>query len=256
VPEKDDKRYKVLAVRISAVRPAVVSARVLEMVKTKTRAYINVCTVHTMLECVDDPHLAEIVNQSTMAVPDGMPLVWLGRKAVPDANVQRCYGPDLMLALCEAGVSAGVKHCFYGGTPEVLQKLQDNLGKRFPGIKIVEAIAPPFRELTPEESKDVAEQINGAEPDIVWVGLGTPKQDLWMGQMREKLDAPVLIAVGAAFTFHAGLLAQAPRWVQRAGLEWLFRLCKEPRRLWKRYILGNPRFLWLLVRQHLKERGT
>ncbi len=250
--EKDFKHYKVLAARISAVRPAVVTARVLEMVKTQTRGFIHVCTVHTMLECVDDPVLAAIVNQSTMAVPDGMPLVWLGRKAFPEEEVQRCYGPDLMLAICEAGVSTGLKHCFYGGTPEVLEKLQNNLEERFPGIKIVESIAPPFRELTSEERKNAAERINAAKADIVWVGLGTPKQDVWMGQMREKLDAPVLIAVGAAFNFHAGLLAQAPRLMQRAGLEWLFRLCKEPRRLWKRYVIGNPRFLWLLLKQRCK----
>ncbi len=249
MPKKDYKRYRVLAARISAVCPTVVSACVLEMVKTKTRGYINVCTVHTMLECVDDPRLAEVVNQSSMAVPDGMPLVWLGRKAFPDMNVQRCYGPGLMLEICEAGVPAGLKHCFYGGTPEVLHKLQDNLEKRFPSIKVVEAIAPPFRKLTSEESRDVAARINAAEPDIVWVGLGTPKQDLWMGQMREKLEAPVLIAVGAAFNFHAGMLSQAPKWMQRMGLEWLFRLCKEPRRLWRRYLLGNPRFLWLLLKQ-------
>ena len=250
--QHDHMRYKVLAAMISAVRPAVVIDQVLEMVRSGLRGSIHVCTVHTMLECVDNSRLAAIVNQSTLAVPDGMPLVWLGRKAFPQANVQRCYGPDLMLSICEAGIANGVKHCFYGGTSEVLAKLEDNLKTRFPDIRIVASIAPPFRELTPEEQQSVETRINAAAPDIVWVGLGTPKQDLWMGQMREKLDAPVLIAVGAAFNFHAGVVPQAPRWMQRTGLEWFYRLCKEPRRLWKRYLLGNPRFLWLLCKQRLR----
>ena len=246
---KGNKRFQVLAVNVSAVAPDDVVDNVKDMVRMRGRGCVHFCTVHTILECVDNVRMAAIVNDSTMAVPDGMPLVWLGRRAYPAAGVQRCYGPDLMLAICEAGIAMGMRHCFYGGTPDVLQKLHDNLEARFPGIKIVEAIAPPFRELTPEEHQDVEAKINKAQPDIVWVGLGTPKQDLWMGQMRERLDASVLIAVGAAFNFHAGLLAQAPRWMQRAGLEWLFRLCKEPRRLWKRYLLGNPRFLWLLMKQ-------
>ena len=192
--------------------------------------------------------MADIVNRSTMAVPDGMPLVWLGRRALLHGDVQRCYGPDLMLAICEAGLDSEWKHCLYGATTEVLEKLRQQFEARFPRIKIVESIAPPFRPLTEAEQADVVERINAALPDIVWVGLGTPKQDLWMGEFRDKLTAPVLIAVGAAFNFHAGRVAQAPHWMQRAGLEWLFRLYKEPRRLWKRYVLGNPRFLWLLAK--------
>lgn len=245
----ESQRFKVLAAMIHAVNPAIVLDQVLEMIAANAHGTIHVCTVHTMLECVDAPQLADIVNRGTLAVPDGMPLVWLGRRAFPSSNVQRCYGPDLMLTICEAGVATGVKHCLYGGTPEVLQQLQDNLEACFPGIRIVEAIAPPFRALTAEEERDMAKRIDAAEADIVWVGLGTPKQDLWLGQMRQKLDAPVLIAVGAAFDFHAGVIPQAPRWMQRAGLEWFFRLCKEPRRLWKRYLIGNPRFLWLLFKQ-------
>ncbi len=241
-------RFPVLAASISATRPPAVVKRVLEMVARRERGYINVCTVHTMLECLDDPAMAAIVNGGTLAVPDGMPLVWLGRREFPEAGVERCYGPDLMLAVCEAGLSTGLRHCLYGGAPDVLELLEQNLKAKFPGLDVVERISPPFRDLTAEEKQQMADRINAARTDVVWVGLGTPKQDLWMGEFRGKLEAPVLIAVGAAFNFHAGRLVQAPPWMQRAGLEWLYRLLREPRRLWRRYLLGNPRFLWLLFR--------
>lgn len=249
VDDRAVPRFRVLAVGISAVGPARVVERVLQMVQDRERGYVNVCTVHTMLECVDDPVMAASVNGGTLAVPDGMPLVWLGRQAFPAANVQRCYGPDLMLAICEAGLGAGLRHCLYGGAPDVLEALERNLKTRFPGLQVVERISPPFRALTGGEKDAMAARINRAAPDVVWVGLGTPKQDLWMGEFRGNLEAPVLIAVGAAFNFHAGRLDQAPRWMQRGGLEWFYRLCKEPRRLWRRYLIGNPRFLWLLWRQ-------
>lgn len=224
------------------------------MIQRREKGYINVCTVHTMLECADNPEMARIVNASTLAVPDGMPLVWLGQRFAGRAAVDRCYGPDLMLDICAAGISTGMRHCLYGATPEVLEALQQKLKARFPGIVIEDAIAPPFRDLSEAERGTVAERINAARPDVVWVGLGTPKQDLWMGAFRPLLEAPVLIAVGAAFDFHAGFVAQAPRWMMRCGLEWAFRLVTEPRRLWRRYVLGNPRFLWLLLRQRLRER--
>jgi len=251
VQAKTEPRFSVLAANISAVQSTAVVERVQEMVVARERGYVNVCTVHTMLECVDDPRMAAIVNDSTMAVPDGMPLVWLGRRAFPEADVQRCYGPDLMLAVCEAGLATGMRHCLYGGAPDVLELLEQNLKATFPGLHVVERISPPFRDMTKSEKQYIANRINAARPDVVWVGLGTPKQDLWMGEFRGKLEAPVLIAVGAAFNFHAGRLAQAPPWMQRAGLEWLYRLLREPRRLWRRYLIGNQRFIWLLLRHRL-----
>jgi len=249
--QSESLRFPVLAVGISAVHPGAVVERVLAMVAARERGYINVCTVHTMLECVDDRRMAAIINDSTMAVPDGMPLVWLGRRAFPGAGVRRCYGPDLMLAVCEAGLQTGMRHCLYGGAPDVLELLEQNLKAKFPGLDVVERISPPFRDMTKSEKQYIANRINAARPDVVWVGLGTPKQDLWMGEFRGKLEAPVLIAVGAAFNFHAGRLAQAPPWMQRAGLEWLYRLLREPRRLWRRYLIGNQRFIWLLLRHRL-----
>lgn len=244
-----DKRFPVLETLISATHPQHVCEHVESMISNRRKAYINVCTVHTVLEAHDQPSLAAIINKASLAVPDGMPLVWLGQRAFPEAGVQRCYGPDLMLSLCEAGVPKGWRHCLYGASESVINRLEEKLTQRFPGIQIVERIAPPFRPLTERERQTTIARINQAAPDIVWVGLGTPKQDQWIGDFREPLEAPVLIAVGAAFDFHAGQLVQAPKWMQRCGLEWLFRLIMEPRRLWRRYLIGNPRFLWLLWRK-------
>jgi N-acetylglucosaminyldiphosphoundecaprenol N-acetyl-beta-D-mannosaminyltransferase len=246
-------RFKVVTANISAITRRECVETVLRMAERREKGYVNVCTVHTILECADSLQMAESVNGSTLSVPDGMPLVWLGRRHAGRGNVDRCYGPDLMLEVCEAGVASGMRHLLYGATEEVLARLQQNLRARFPSIIIVDAISPPFRELTAVEQGEMAARINAAHADVVWVGLGTPKQDLWLGVFRPLLDAPVLIAVGAAFDFHAGRVAQAPRWMMRCGLEWTFRLLKEPRRLWRRYILGNPRFIGLLFLQCCKE---
>jgi N-acetylglucosaminyldiphosphoundecaprenol N-acetyl-beta-D-mannosaminyltransferase len=188
-----------------------------------------VCTTHTVLECHDAPDLAAIVNQAGMATPDGMPLVWLGR--LRGHPVERVYGPDLMLAVCERGQARGYRHFFYGGAEGVAETLAARLRARFPRLLVAGSYCPPFRPLTAAEEREVAAQINASGADIVWVGLGTPKQDYWVARFRPLLTAPVLIAVGAAFDFHAGRVRQAPRWMQRAGLEWLFRLTQDPRRL-------------------------
>jgi N-acetylglucosaminyldiphosphoundecaprenol N-acetyl-beta-D-mannosaminyltransferase len=176
-----------------------------------------------------------------------MPLVWLSRRQSQGA-VSRVYGPDLMLALCQLSVERGYSHYFTS------LLLSSKLQTRFPGLKVAGAYSPPFHPLTAAEDAQIVAQINQAAPDIVWVGLGTPKQDLWMAAHREQLSAPVLIGVGAAFDFHAGRVRQAPRWMQQAGLEWFFRLCQEPKRLWYRYLVYNPLFILLVVRQLLRLR--
>ena len=248
-PEQIPDRFTVLATGINAVTPAAAIRVIGNWIARREKHYVNVCNSATVMQCYDRPDLAEIVNRSGLAVPDGMPLVWLGRwRRLP---VARVYGPDLLLALCDIGQAAGYRHFLYGSTEPVLSDLQDRLRARFPPIAIAGAYSPPFRDLTPAEEEEVVALINGARPDIVWVGLGTPKQDYWVGRFRPRLDAPVLIAVGAAFPFHAGRVPQAPRWMMRCGLEWLFRLCAEPRRLWRRYLVGNPRFAGLVVRQFL-----
>lgn len=242
-------RFPVVDVRISALTFDLALETIGSWIAGREHHYINVCTTHTVLECHDSPDMARIVNGSGMATPDGMPLVWLGR--LRGHRVERVYGPDLMLALCEQGQARGYRHYFYGGAEGVPEQLATRLQSRFPDMIVTGTYSPPFRALTAVEEREVVTMINAARPDIVWVGLGTPKQDRWVERFRPLLEAPVLIAVGAAFDFHAGRVRQAPRWMQRSGLEWLFRLIQDPRRLWKRYVLGNPRFVFLVARQLL-----
>lgn len=246
---KSSEKFPVLAALIDAVNPGRAVEIISGWIRTGRREYVNVCTAHTTLECFRSAELARIVNGAGLAVPDGMPLVWLGK--LRGRRVDRVYGPDLMLALCEAGLPHGYRHFLYGSTPAVLEQLEKNLRERYPNVILAGSYSPPFRDLSPDETKDVARMINDAKPDVVWVGLGTPKQDRWVAEFRDRLAAPVLVAIGAAFDFHAGTLKQAPRWMMRCGLEWLYRLAREPRRLWRRYILGNPAFVCLALWQLL-----
>jgi N-acetylglucosaminyldiphosphoundecaprenol N-acetyl-beta-D-mannosaminyltransferase len=183
-----------------------------------------------------------IQNAAGLVTPDGMPLVWL-LKLAGFKHAERVYGPDLMLAVFGADRMRGCRHFLYGTTDATLASLREALGRRFPQVRIVGSIAPPFRPLSPAEDDAYVERINGGSPDIVWVGLGAPKQEQWMAEHRNRLTAPVLIGVGAAFDIHAGVLRQAPRFFQRSGLEWAFRLYMEPRRLWRRYLRNNPQFI-------------
>jgi N-acetylglucosaminyldiphosphoundecaprenol N-acetyl-beta-D-mannosaminyltransferase len=219
-------------------------------VKTRRKMRAVFCTAHMITEAQDNAELKSSVNGSDIVATDGMPLVWISRLKGAK-SIDRVYGPDAMLAFAESGISSGWRHFFYGGTPESSRGLQERLRRKYPDIVIAGAYAPPFRALTTEEKQDVIETINGARPDLVWVGLGMPKQELWAAEFQPFLDAPVILAVGAAFDFHAGVVKQAPYWIQRSGTEWLFRLMQEPRRLWRRYLLGNSRFLWLLTREYV-----
>lgn len=212
--------------------------------------YVCVTGVHGVMESQRDERLRQIHNAAGLVTPDGMPLVFLSRLRGFD-HVGRVYGPDLMLALCERSVSKSYRHFLYGGTSRVTGLLAARLRTRFPDLQIVGSYSPPFRTLSDEEDAQITDTINDARPDVVWVGLGTPKQELWMASHFGRLATPVLIGVGAAFDFHAGVKPQAPRWLQRSGLEWLFRLAIEPRRLWRRYLSNNPRFLGLVLAQAL-----
>lgn len=238
----------ILGIGISAVNLHQAVATIERWIAGGERQYVNVCTVHTVMECQSDARLRHIVNHSGLSTPDGMPLVWLnwlnGQR-----HVDRVYGPDLMLALCERSQITGARHFFYGGAPGVADLLARTLGDRYPGLTIAGVHSPPFRAADAKEDPDVLDQINASRADIVWVGLGTPKQDYWVSRHRPLLTAPVLIAVGAAFDFHAGLLRQAPTWMQRSGLEWLFRLMQEPKRLAYRYLVYNPLFVWRVALQ-------
>jgi len=244
------QRLNVLGVGVSAINTDLALATIDEWIHTGERQYVCVTGVHGVMESQRDPNVKHIHNQAGLVTPDGMPLVWLSRlKGL--SHVERVYGPDFMLAFCEHSVAKGYRHFLYGGGDKVAGKLQRALETRFPGIKIVGTHTPPFRNLTPEEDVEVVEIINQAEPDVVWVGLSTPKQERWMAEHRRNLTAPALIGVGAAFDFNAGLKHQSPRWIQRIGLEWLYRLITEPRRLWKRYLINNPLFILLLITQAL-----
>jgi N-acetylglucosaminyldiphosphoundecaprenol N-acetyl-beta-D-mannosaminyltransferase len=203
---------------------------------------VHPCTVHTVMESQRDLTLRAIINQADLAVPDGMPLVWFSRFQ-GQKEVTRVYGPDLMLAICEHSVVRGYRHFFYGGTPGIAEKLATTLQQRYPGLQVAGTHTPPFRPVGTIEKASVITAINALQPDILWVGLGTPKQDYWLAQHRPLLTAPVLVAVGAAFDMFSGNIPQAPPWMQRSGLEWLFRLYQEPRRLAYRYLVYNPLFM-------------
>jgi N-acetylglucosaminyldiphosphoundecaprenol N-acetyl-beta-D-mannosaminyltransferase len=205
------------------------------------------------VEAADDPTLrAVFAAPDSLASPDGMPLVWVGR--LLGRSVQRVCGPDLMPALIDRSRAAGGRHFFYGGAPGVAERLASRMAEAYPGLDVVGTHSPPFRTLTPEEDLAEVALINEARPDFVWIGLGAPKQDLWAARQRPHLDAAVLLAVGAAFDFHSGGLRRAPAWMQARGLEWLYRLYAEPRRLARRYLVTNTRFLWLLGKEWLGRR--
>ncbi len=215
-----------------------------------SREYVCVAATHTVMACAEDRALHDAVLASSLTVPDGQPLVWALRAfghPLPD----RVYGPELMARTCEHAVATGARMFLYGGRNQgALVQLTLNLRRRYPGLRIVGGHAPVFRPLTDAEEDEIAALINRSGADIVWVGLGVPRQEKWMQRIRPKLDAPVLVGVGAAFDFHAGLVPQAPEWLQRLGMEWAFRLSKEPRRLWRRYARYNPRFVVGVARQY------
>ena len=244
-------RVNILGVGISAINLQQAVQAIDAWIASRTAQYVNVCAVHTVMECQRDARLRRIVNGSGLATPDGMPLVWLSALH-GHGQVSRVYGPDLMLAVCARAQETGSRHFFYGGAPGVADRLVRNLTARYPRLAVAGTYSPPYRPPDTEEDREMLDRINAAAPDVVWVGLGTPKQDYWVARHRPLLDAPVLIAIGAAFDFHAGLLAQAPRWIQRSGLEWLFRLAHEPRRLAFRYLVYNP---WFVLKVALQFAG-
>ena len=247
------QRFDILNVKMSAINMFQACRFIQDLIERNKKSYVCVCPVSTIMECVGNPEIMNIVNNADLVTPDGMPLVWIA-KAKGLKNIGRVYGPDLMLALCELSSHRGYRNYFYGSTMEVLEKLSSKLKQRFPSLQICGMYAPPFRPLTKEEDNQILEDINSTSPDIVWVGLGSPKQDIWIFEHRDKLNAGVSLAVGAAFDFLSGMKPQAPRWMQRTGLEWLFRLCSEPKRLWKRYLIGNTMFIYLLFKESIKKR--
>jgi N-acetylglucosaminyldiphosphoundecaprenol N-acetyl-beta-D-mannosaminyltransferase len=247
-PASDLSRVNILGVGVSAVNMQQALDQIDAWIRSGERHYVCVCPVHSIMECRRSPEVRRIFNSAGMVTPDGMPVVWIARHS-GHPQVSRVYGPDLLLAELERSAKAGHRHFFYGGGPGVAQRLADRMRERFPGVEIVGVHEPPFAPLDQLATPATAELIDAVRPDVVWVGMSSPKQDMWMARMRPLLEAPVLIAVGAAFDFHSGAVSQAPLWMQRSGLEWLHRLATDPRRLWRRYLVDNPWFLWELALQ-------
>jgi N-acetylglucosaminyldiphosphoundecaprenol N-acetyl-beta-D-mannosaminyltransferase len=226
------------------------------LIATGAHGYVTAAAVNLVMSAREDPQTRAAVLGATLAVPDGQPLVWALR-ALGHKRATRVYGPDLMARFCARAAVEGTPIYLYGGrTPEALELLEARLRERFPGLRIAGGYSPPFRALSAEEEQNVVSAIDASGAQVVWVGTGQPKQEKWMLAMRPRLSAPLLVGVGAAFDFHAGLVSQAPKWMQRNGLEWIYRLAREPRRLWRRYARYNPLFVAGFLRQyarHLRE---
>lgn len=246
---------KILGVDINALTMNRAVATIERWIENDERHYVCICTVNNIVAAQDDPAYRALLNAAGMRTPDGMPLVWLSRHA-GHRHVTRVYGPDLMLEVCARSAVTGHRHFFYGGGPGVADDLVANLKGRFPGLNIAGRHTPPMLPLGALEHPETIDAINASGADIVWVGLGSPKQDWWVANHRSLLHAPVLIAVGAAFDFHSGRVRQAPKWMQRNGLEWLFRLSQDPKRLWKRYLVTNSRFITRLTLRLMFSQGA
>lgn len=241
-------RVNILGVGVCAITLQQALDQMACWIDERQRTYLVVAPVHAVMVAQSSPDYRDLVNRSGLVAADGMPLVMLGRWfGHPEAG--RVYGPDVMLGFSALSAARGYTQYYYGGAEGVPEKLAEALAQRFPGLKVAGTCSPPFRPLTPEEDQAMVDRINAANPDIVWVGLGCPKQDYWMARHRDRLTAPVLIGVGAAFDFHSGRQRQAPRWMQRHSLEWLYRLIREPRRLWRRYLVYNTLFIYFMILQ-------
>lgn len=214
--------------------------------------YVCFSTVHMVMESHYDPAYAAQVNGADLIIPDGMPVVWMqkfqGRRAAA-----RVRANDLMIMLCSHAEKSGLKVGFYGGKPEVIDAIKERAAVDFPALQIVYAHSPPFRPLTDSEDAEITVEIDEAAPDILFVGLGCPKQETWMATHKDRLNC-VMLGVGASFDFYAGNVKESPAWLGKLGLEWLYRLTQEPQRLWRRYLILNPCFMWLAIMQLLKPK--
>jgi N-acetylglucosaminyldiphosphoundecaprenol N-acetyl-beta-D-mannosaminyltransferase len=244
----DIARVNILGVHVSAITPQSATSVLQAWIRNRTLSYVCVTGVHGVMESFRDLELRDIHNKAGLVTPDGMPLVWMSHR-LGFPHVRRVYGPDLMRDMTALSAEHGYRNFYYGGTDGTPERLRDVLTRRHPGLQVVGTLSPPFRLLTRAEDDTIVQQINTASPDIVWVGLSTPKQEQWMAEHRSRLHAPVLIGVGAAFDFLSEQKPQAPPWMQRSGLEWLFRMALEPRRLGLRYLRNNPTFIYEATRQ-------
>jgi N-acetylglucosaminyldiphosphoundecaprenol N-acetyl-beta-D-mannosaminyltransferase len=242
--------FRVLGVRVNAVQIPDIIAVIERWVRERDATnYIAVTGMHGVAESRNDPRFRDILNAAGLVIPDGMPLVWLGRLQGHSALKRRTPGAEVMEAVFQA-TGSKYSHFFYGGVPGIADLLAKTEHERH-GIRVAGTYCPPFRPLTEAEEKEVQAMVRAANPDILWVGLSTPKQEKWMHEHRDKIQVPVMLGVGAAFDMNTGRLKRAPRWMQNSGLEWLFRLVIEPRRLWRRYLIEGSRFAWAVWLEHI-----
>jgi N-acetylglucosaminyldiphosphoundecaprenol N-acetyl-beta-D-mannosaminyltransferase len=253
-----DERVEILGVRVSAINLDDAVATIESWIGRGDRRYVCVTGAHGLMESRRDDRLRHIHNEAGLVTPDGMPLVWLAR-LMGKKRTRRVYGPDLMRRVTAISEARGYRQFYYGGAEGVAETLQRVLTAAHPRLQVAGVLCPPFRDLDAAEDRAIIDAINAARPDIVWVGLSTPKQERWMANHLGVVEAPVMIGVGAAFDFLAGVKRQAPPWMQKNGLEWLFRLCSEPRRLWRRYAYIVPGFIVLVfgefVRREIRRRS-
>ena len=245
---------RILDVRIDATSYADATERILAWSRRGESGYVCCAAVNNIMEARRSPEYREVMDRAELVTSDGMPLVWMLRW-LGARSATRVYGPDLMSVLLQAASGAGIPVGFYGGTEAVLARLVTSVQQRVPGIEVAYAEAPPFRTLTEDEDRRITQAIRDSGARILFVGLGSPKQDRWMHAHKDRVPA-VMLGVGAAFDFLAGAKPQAPRWMQSRGLEWTFRLVTEPRRLWRRYLAQNPKFVFLALAQLLRARTT
>lgn len=240
-------KNKILGSRVDPVSYAQAVQQVITWAQHHESRYVCVANVHMLMEAYDSPEFQNMVNAADLVTPDGMPLVWmLHRLGYPEQR--RVYGPELTMKLIEAVATQEIAIGFYGGTVETLEQLTALFKKKYPNLKIAYSYSPPFRSMTVEEDEAIIRTVNASGTKILFIGLGCPKQERWMAAHRGKIQA-VMLGVGAAFDFQAGNKRQAPLWMQRSSLEWLFRFSQEPNRLWRRYVYHNPRFMILAIMQ-------
>ena len=237
-------RVNILGVGVSAISMADAVHHADLFLQGGSRGYICVTGVHGIMEAQADEGFRDILNNSFLTTPDGMPTVWLGRRQ-GFHGMTRVYGPDFMLELCKISVERGYRHFFYGGKPGVAEELKRRLSTKFPGLQVAGTYTPPFRPLNADEESELKRSLHQSKADIFWCGLSTPKQERFMNQYNGKLPVKLMLGVGAAFDINSGNLKDAPGWIKAAGLQWFYRMVQEPRRLAGRYLSNNPRFLWL-----------
>ena len=244
------QRTNVLGVGVSAINMQDAVQISDSVIQSNGKGYVCVTGVHGVIEARSDMDFRRILNGSLLTTPDGMPMVWIGRMRGL-SRMRRVYGPDFMIELCRHSVERGYRHFLYGGGPGVAERLAEELRKRCPGLQVVGTYTPPFRPLNPSEEADLAAMVAEAKPDVLWVGLSTPKQERFMARYLDKLDVKLMVGVGAAFDIHTGSIKDAPPIMKQMGLQWLHRLAQEPRRLWRRYLINNPKFIWNVSLQFL-----